>query len=504
MRIWVGVLLGVLWSAVPAQAVTLADCAYATVNTAIGNASNGDTINLPDCTTTWDTSLSIPSTKGITLRGLHDCTLGTVKSRTNIPTSCGTNITFGTCTDTGNLLLSLADGNAIARIAHIRFELGSAGTCSGGSFFPKDNSKFWIFGGVSAAAFRIDHLMLTTCKGRCFQTWGNGTADLRGVFDHIYIDASGGTAGHPFDFNGQNGQANGPFARSPSFGSDDYVFVEDSVLDLVDIQDGCWDAYGGARFVVRNTTCINSLPGWHGADSGGLRGIHSFEMYRNNFTIEGSNVFTAYNTRSGTGLMWSNAWSSGYNEQGRMTIYRVTIPESPSTQYDPWDMCTDGTHAWDGNTSPVGYPCLDQFGWFFDENNTGTRTLTPIYLWLNTQGGSALGNPVTSDTYVTINREFYTTNGASCTSGGACTAGIGTGTSLPTTCTIGVGYWKTDEGNWDSVQVGADGVLYKCTSANTWTLYYTPYTYPHPLQGLGSGNPSRIRLRIGVRPGDDD
>jgi len=26
------------------------------------------------------------------------------------------------------------------------------------------------------------------------------------------------------------------------------------------------------------------------------------------------------------------------------------------------------------------------------------------------------------------------------------------------------------------------GTLYKCTSANTWTAYYTPYTYPHPLR----------------------
>jgi hypothetical protein len=25
------------------------------------------------------------------------------------------------------------------------------------------------------------------------------------------------------------------------------------------------------------------------------------------------------------------------------------------------------------------------------------------------------------------------------------------------------------------------GALYKCTATNTWTSYYTPYTYPHPL-----------------------
>jgi hypothetical protein len=28
---------------------------------------------------------------------------------------------------------------------------------------------------------------------------------------------------------------------------------------------------------------------------------------------------------------------------------------------------------------------------------------------------------------------------------------------------------------------GASGLLYKCTATDTWTLYYTPYTYPHPL-----------------------
>jgi len=37
--------------------------------------------------------------------------------------------------------------------------------------------------------------------------------------------------------------------------------------------------------------------------------------------------------------------------------------------------------------------------------------------------------------------------------------------------------------------VGADpstpinGTLYKCTATNTWTAYYAPYAYPHPLQG---------------------
>jgi hypothetical protein len=40
-----------------------------------------------------------------------------------------------------------------------------------------------------------------------------------------------------------------------------------------------------------------------------------------------------------------------------------------------------------------------------------------------------------------------------------------TGGSAP-----GVGYWATDK-----------NMLYVCNPTNTWTAYYTPYTYPHPL-----------------------
>jgi hypothetical protein len=32
------------------------------------------------------------------------------------------------------------------------------------------------------------------------------------------------------------------------------------------------------------------------------------------------------------------------------------------------------------------------------------------------------------------------------------------------------------------------GTLYKCTAINTWTAYYTPYTYPHPLRNENQGD----------------
>jgi len=66
--------------------------------------------------------------------------------------------------------------------------------------------------------------------------------------------------------------------------------------------------------------------------------------------------------------------------------------------------------------------------------------------------------------------------------------GYGTLANRPATCTAGpagtygqsptgsygVAYFATDANN-------GNGELYVCTSTNTWTGIYQPYTYPHPL-----------------------
>ncbi len=80
------------------------------------------------------------------------------------------------------------------------------------------------------------------------------------------------------------------------------------------------------------------------------------------------------------------------------------------------------------------------------------------------------------------------------------TSGVGRGTlaARPSTCTTGVGYWATDQGEWNSNSAGPDGQLYKCTATNTWSLYYIPYPYPHPLRSGGPlpspGPPNNLRI----------
>jgi len=106
----------------------------------------------------------------------------------------------------------------------------------------------------------------------------------------------------------------------------------------------------------------------------------------------------------------------------------------------------------------------------------------PCYQWLNTLDGSnAVFGTAPYNLQIRANEHYYDYTPAF--SG---TSGMGSGTlaARPSTCTTGVGYWATDQGSWNAN--GADGVLYKCTSTNSWSLYYTPYAYPHPMV---SGSP---------------
>jgi hypothetical protein len=93
---------------------------------------------------------------------------------------------------------------------------------------------------------------------------------------------------------------------------------------------------------------------------------------------------------------------------------------------------------------------------------------------------------------IALNSEYFADNPTSGSAGISC----GTLGAIPTTCTVGHGYWATDQSCSNLMgMVGANpstpisGTLYKCTATNTWTAYYTPYSYPHPLHCATSPYP---------------
>jgi hypothetical protein len=138
-----------------------------------------------------------------------------------------------------------------------------------------------------------------------------------------------------------------------------------------------------------------------------------------------------------------------------------------------------------GSPLPLGYPARDQAGVSKDDPITHAQTAggEPSYSWNLTDpnngnavitGLTAVDNSATGR-YILPNRDYYQ---QVVPFTGATGVGVGLLSARPASCTPKVGYWATDT-----------NTLYQCSSANTWTAYYTPYTYPHPLQG-GGGAPA--------------
>ena len=125
-------------------------------------------------------------------------------------------------------------------------------------------------------------------------------------------------------------------------------------------------------------------------------------------------------------------------------------------------------------------------------NNTGSGTALFINETANNLYGIGDGkNTALYPAYIWDNGSLsyaYNVDGCSVHLG---TVDVGTdistpdsGTTLPGSCDENDSYWITNEGgNWNTTNASAnDGMLYKCTSTDNWTEYYTPYIYPHPLR----------------------
>jgi hypothetical protein len=371
------------------------------------------------------------------------------------------------------------------------------------------------------AWFRIDHNTIAHDNDADvgIEIWGSIAVAAEGLIDHNII-----TDGKVLLYGstlGPQGAGNIRWSEPLNMGTAYAVYVEDNIFNLTNPSaryrnsiDSSW----GGRYVVRFNTFNSGRLEQHSMQADNIRASRLWEFYNNTLNNSYGKNYRPFFIRGGTGLIFHNT------TDGQFVVNTIDIDNGRSAQSEllpgllKFGMC-DGTSYIDSNTDGMeGYGCRDQIGrstdaslWDFGRP-APSQEFAPAYFWKNTRTDTNAEiavrlNCALHDSFcarqntmhILMNRDYYTFapsfNG---------TEGIGEGTlaSRPASCTTGVAYWAKDQGDWNSNNPGPDGQLYKCTATNTWSLYYIPYAYPHPLQtGVGSVaiNPPAPPANVSIR-----
>ncbi len=401
----------------------------------------------------------------------------------------------------GNYDLSIATGDSSSffRLAGLTFQGGN----DGGTANTKWNGMIGI--GGYCQNMRVDHMHINHLT---YTVSDNGaglglSGALFGVTDHNVFDGNASGVNNEIHvyqgnlFGDSNGRGDGAWANPTLLGGRSFMFIEDNLFNN-SIGEDCTS---GGRFVVRYNTFNSASLETHPTGGGGAdnRGCRAWEIYNNTFNGSNSSpLFNVFFLSSGTGVIWGNSAPTGYEYLVSIHSMRTdnsTYPETPTP--NGWGYCGtafNGTgSAWDqNNPATTGCACIDQpgrgkgdliTGLMPNAVNSATGTISwphqalePVYEWNDTW------NPVPGypgvvfnnydPTVLVQNHDYYqykdSFNG---------TVGVGSGllAQRPSTCTLNTAYWASDH-----------NTLYQCTATNTWTAYYTPYCYPHPLvSGIG-------------------
>jgi len=497
------------------------------------NANTTVTVNLPAGTGTWTAgqhlSYSIPpGITNLTIIGAGNQSVVGGGDATVLIDNTGTN---------SYINISVLNANQTLRVSGITFEANASSTVTANGMF--------ALGGKGQ--IRVDHVHLWDngiSSGQCMAIVYGA---LTGVYDHDVVDMPAGSNVNgvrvvngqlAFGDTSNNGNLSWSNPTSPGRSSG-YLFFEDNIYNG-GISNDCSN---GGRQVFRHSTFNQSSIQTHEGVGDG-RGCRATEAYQNSFNgVVGDSItsFSIIGCRMGTCLVWDNSITNYGNvitvPYDRLDGHILAAPPN-GYGYCGTEGVNPGPSNWDATTTTIGYPCLDQpgrgqsdvlSGNFPNKCNITTfpggctnfngssahNKMEPIYEWLNQYvvGGGGGWNHLVYNigpgipaqavaNSMQFNRDFYqytlSWNGTAWT-GTAFNGTVGTGSGLlsarPTTCTPGFGgtFGASPVGSFGVAYWGTDtNTLYICTATNTWTAYYVPYTYPHPLVtgSQSSGSPA--------------